>query len=463
LSNAPFEQQFFGRTGRGLGFITLFAFIVLTLSSMIFIKYNSIIFLLKGLVFSTFVSSLYAFMQKFEIDVFNWNSRTNGIIGTLGNPNFQSSLVAMALVPAMVISFNRTYRYLLTPFIISFFLVSIFITQSTQGYIGAAIAFLVFILTRLWFIDKKFFYGTFMISSTIGVYVIMGSLNIGFFAKYLYKVSVQSRGDFWRSAWNMGLENPVFGVGLDSFKDHYFQYRDQVAANHVFAETADNAHNYFLEFFATGGLPLAITYFAFISYTFYSFIQVLKKRGVFDSGLTAIFSAWCVIQAQSLISPGSITILTWNFILSGAVIGLNIFNQDSKIDKKIVKKKAGTKITNLAFFLVSVLIVFPLYRSDRMLLNGLNSQNGNLIIESTESFPRSELRYNLVGLELLKSELFPQSLGVARNATNWNPNAVSGWGLIAANPIAPIEEREKARLKILQLDPFNKIARDLKF
>jgi O-antigen ligase len=462
-SNAPFEQQFFGRTGRGLGFITLFALIMLTLSSMVFIKYSSITFLLNGIVFSTFVSSIYAFIQKFELDVFTWNSRTNGIIGTIGNPNFQSSLVAMALIPAAVISFRRRHRYLLTPFIILFFLGSIFIAQSTQGYIGAAIALLVLILTRAWFISKKFFYGTFVLSSTIGVYVMLGSLNIGFFAKYLYKTSVQSRGDFWRSAWNMGIDNPIFGVGLDSFKDYYFLYRDQKAADHVFAETADNAHNYFLEFFATGGFLLAVTYLAFICYTFHCFIHILKKQVSYDPRLAAIFSAWCVIQAQSIISPGNIVILTWNFILSGTAIGFNILKRDSEIDKKINKNNSGTKLTNLIFFMIGLLIVLPLFRSDRVLLNGLNSQNGDLIIESTELFPRSEVRYNLVGLELLKSGLFPQSLEVAKGATKWNPNAVSGWGLIVSNPVAPIEEREIARKKILQLDPFNKIARDLKF
>jgi hypothetical protein len=98
-----------------------------------------------------------------------------------------------------------------------------------------------------------------------------------------------------------------------------------------------------------------------------------------------------------------------------------------------------------------------------VLLEGLNTQNGNLIIESTMLYPRSETRNNLVGLELLKSNLLPQSLEVAKRATQWNPNAVSGWGLIVANPIATNEEREFARLQILRLDPLNKEAKKLKF
>ena len=37
VSDAPFEQQIFGRTGRGLGFITFFSLIIFTLSSIVFI------------------------------------------------------------------------------------------------------------------------------------------------------------------------------------------------------------------------------------------------------------------------------------------------------------------------------------------------------------------------------------------------------------------------------------------
>lgn len=463
MSVAPIEQQLFGRTGRGFGLLVYFSFLVLTLNSIVFIKFERISLLIRAIVISALGSATYAFMQRFNIDVFDWNSQTNGVIGTLGNPNFQSSLTAMAFIPAIVISYYHRYRYLTAPLLILFFLGSIYISQSTQGYIGIAGATLVFMLTRAWYHSKRLFYSSTLISLAIGVYATLGMLNYGFFAKFLYKVSVQSRGDFWRSAWATGIDNPVFGVGLDSFKDNYFLYRDQVAANHPFAESADNAHNYFLEFLATGGFPLALTYLFFVSYVFYSFINVLRKQSHFDPQLAAIFSAWCVLQAQSIISPGSIALFTWNFLLSGAVIGFNILKIDAPVTKKIKKTNSGIRLSSISFVMIGVFIVYPIHRTDRVLLNGLNSQSGDLIIKSAELYPRSESRYNLVGIELLKSNLFPQALELARSATKWNPNAVSGWGLIVANPTASLTERENARLQILRLDPFNRAAKDLKF
>ena len=463
MSDAPIEQQLFGRTGRGFGLLVYFSFIVLTLNSIVFIKFEGISFLTRAIVISALVSSTYAFTQRFNMDVFAWNSQSNGVIGTLGNPNFQSSLTAMAFIPAIVISYYHRYRYLTSPLLILFFLGSIYISQSTQGYLGIAGAILVFILTRVWHLSKRLFFSSAFISLAIGAYITLGMLNYGFFAKFLYKTSVQSRGDFWRSAWATGIDNPVFGVGLDSFKDSYFLYRDQIAANHPFAESADNAHNYFLEFLATGGFPLALTYLFFVSYVFYSFINVLRKQGHFDPQLAAIFSAWCVLQAQSIISPGNIVLLTWNFIISGAVIGFNILKIDAPVTKKIKKTNSGIRLSSISLVMIGVFIVYPIHRTDRVLLNGLNSQSGDLIMKSAELYPRSESRYNLVGIELLRSNLFPQALELARSATKWNPNAVSGWGLIAANPTAPLTERENARLQILRLDPFNRAAKDLKF
>jgi O-antigen ligase len=463
VSDAPIEQQVFGRTGRGLGFITYFSLIILTLNTVVFIKLSSKRLLLKGIVFASLASSAYAYLQRFNLDFFNWDSRTNGIIGTLGNPNFQSSLSAMAVVPAFAFFLSHKYRNISIPIVIAFLLGTVYICQSTQGYIGVLIAILVFVLIKIWFVSRRYFYASLLLSSIVGIYVSAGMLNYGYFSKYLYKISIQSRGDFWRSALATAKDNPIFGVGLDSFKDYFFLYRDQVAANHSFAEVADNAHNYYLQFAATGGFPLSLMYLVFTSYALYSFIKVIISRGSFDSNLAAIFSAWCVLQAQSIISPNNIVLLIWSFILSGTAIGLHVLRDHENSAPKMKKINTSKSIMSVSCMVVALLISYPLFRTDRVLFGGLESKNGDLIIKSTTLYPRSENIFNLVGVELLKSNLLPQSLEVAKRSTQWNPNAVSGWGLIVVNPTATNEERELARLQVLRLDPLNKEARELKF
>ena len=45
---------------------------------------------------------------------------------------------------------------------------------------------------------------------------------------------------------------------------------------------------------------------------------------------------------------------------------------------------------------------------------------------------------------------------MGRSAVDFNPNSISAWGLILANPSATIEERRRAVEEILRIDPFNK-------
>ena len=102
FSDAPIEQQIFGRTGRGLGFITFFSLMIISLSCAIFSKHSDQKILVLGLAVSGTFTSIYAIFQSFGLDFFPWDSKTNGVIGTLGNPNFVSSFAAMAILPSSI-------------------------------------------------------------------------------------------------------------------------------------------------------------------------------------------------------------------------------------------------------------------------------------------------------------------------------------------------------------------------
>jgi hypothetical protein len=220
---------------------------------------------------------------------------------------------------------------------------------------------------------------------------------------------------------------------------------------------ADNAHNYFLEFAATGGYPLAFLNLLIVSLTLYSFLSLQKKLGKFNAKFSSIFSAWIVIQLQSLISPGTVTLILWGAILSGFVIGSNV---KYKVDQDHMEEKANkprfiTKTTSVSLLVVGLLIMFPLYKTDRDLKKGLALKNGDMIMEAVTAYPESSARYNVVTQEFLKSNLLPQALDLGRKAVKFNRNAVSAWALVFINPQAPLEERIRARDEILRLDPLN--------
>ena len=195
ISKAPFEQEFFGRTGRGLGFITYFSLVVIMLYTAININLSDLTKIFQGLLFSCLLSSAYSISQFFGVDFSDWRTQTNGIIGTIGNPNFQSSFVAIAFVPGIVYLWSRKYRSFLISGAIFILLFTLYICESTQGYIALASSLAVFILLKLWFSKSKLIFTATLIPTILtGLIAIAGMLDKGPLSYYLYKVSVRSRG-----------------------------------------------------------------------------------------------------------------------------------------------------------------------------------------------------------------------------------------------------------------------------
>ena len=462
-SESPIEQLLFGRTGRGLGFITFFSVMILTLAASIFFDTKNLTLLLLALVTAGLISCVYACLQYFGLDIFKWDSKTNGIIGTLGNPNSQSSFTAMILIPTLVYFWSSRYRWVSLIIAASILVFTIYISQSTQGYIGSSAAILGFTLIYLWYKKRLFFMPLALSSLLAGLVAIFGMLGHGPLSYYLYKISVQSRGDFWRSAFTTGNSHPVFGVGFDSFGDYSLKYRDQVAASHSFAEYTDSAHNYYLDYLATGGYFFLLLNILITSLVLGSFFIIQKNIKSFDKNIASLFCAWLVFQLQCIINTQSLTLLTWNALISGAVIGVAGSFSQKVLSAPVATRKLNVLNTISLFMLVSGLIfMFPYFNTDRQMIQAGNSGNGDLLIKAATSFPESVVKYSQASRALLESGLPAPSLSLARSAVAFNSNSVALWALILINPSAPLEERVKARDMILKLDPLNSEVRNFK-
>jgi O-antigen ligase len=456
-SSAPLEQQIFGRTGRGLGLVTTFSLAIILLATMLFVENNQKNHILLGLIISGFVSSFYSVLQSFGIDLLKWESRTNGVIGTLGNPNFQSAFAAIVLVPSILYFSKNRKQYLLALLSFMFFSFTIYRTQSTQGIIAGFFSIAIALIIFSWYRNKLLF-GLMLLSGFVSAFfAILGMLNMGPMSGYLYKVSVQSRGDFWRSAFTTANDNPIFGVGLDSFGDYSLKYRDQIAANHSFAEYTDNAHNFFLEHAATGGYPSAILNLLIVLSVLFAFIIIQRDIKKFDVTIVSLFSAWAAFQMTTVISPGNLVTMHWNAIISGAIIGITKSVSPTQVSMPKVSENKVKNLSpvNLVFCIIALVIMFPVFNVDRIQLTGMQTGDANLVMRATTSYPEATVRYSLIGKELLDSGLTQQSLELARSGVEFNPHSAGLWALILVNPNAPISERLEAKERILELDPLN--------
>jgi O-antigen ligase len=457
ISTAPLEQQIFGRTGRGLGLITIYSLAAVFIATAVLMQPNFEHKIVLGLILSAFISSLYSLLQSYGLDLLKWDSKTNGVIGTLGNPNFQSAFASMALVPSLLYFWtNRKQRYLAIILFI-FFSFTIFRTQSTQGIIAGFFSTFLAFSIFCWYRNKLVFWSVILGGLSSAVFAIAGMLNMGPLSSYLYKVSIESRGDFWRAAFNTANSHPIFGVGLDSFGDYFLKYRDITAANHSFAEYTDNAHNFFLEQAATGGYLFAFLnlFIVFLVLSIFIKIQISTKK--FNPILVSLFAPWVAFQMTTVISPGNLVNMYWNAVISGAVIGLYKFIDSSQVATNATKenKSTGNSIIPILLFIAGFIFMLPVFNTDRMQLSAMKKGDAILVMKATYSYPESTIRYSLIGRELLDSGLTQQSLEISRSAVKFNPNSAGLWALILVNPSATNEERLIAKEKILELDPLN--------
>jgi len=222
-------------------------------------------------------------------------------------------------------------------------------------------------------------------------------------------------------------------------------------------EFTDNAHNLVLQFAVTGGITLALIYILIVLFTLYSFYLIQKTIGHFDKKISAIFAAWLSFQLQSIISPANISMLMWNFIITGFVIGFAFKNKNDS-DPFTIKAKSHLDFTRpfgLFLLILALIVMYPWYNSDKVTWAANKAGSATALMQSAVMYPESSVRYTRISLALYESKLFNEALIVARQAVKFNPNSVQGWFLIMAIDSAPIEERRKAKLEVIRLDPLN--------
>lgn len=469
ISGGERLQQLFGTNGRNTGLITYLAFSILFVVAMATANAEFLHRFLFASLFVGIASIFYGLIQAAGADPFDWVNPYSPVFGFLGNPNFQSSLLGMLGSVVFTQLLSGAVKLQLKGAYLVYLLVTLFVikeTDSQQGYlvllIGSAVSLGVFVNQR----SKALGY-SYLGLVLIGFFaVLVGTLNKGPLASLLYKDSVTYRGDYWRAGWKMTLDNPVFGVGLDSYGDWYRRSRTIEATLRRGPDVTSNAaHNVFLDISSYGGFPLLLIYIALMVLVVVSSIKVIKRSQGFNAGFVGLLAAWVAFQAQSIISINQIGLALWGWILSGLIIGYEINTrtghvavEEKKKGKTATKPVQASPATTLSMFLgliVGVLAGMPPYLASAKFKNALETSNVTMIQEAAYIWPTEPMRMSQVAVALNENKLNEQGLQVAIDATKRFPDNYVVWATLYSMNYATQAQKAQALGQMKRLDPLN--------
>jgi O-antigen ligase len=459
VSGANPTEGVFGVTGRQTGFLAYLALIVLMLGAVLASNANLQSKLIRLLVLVGLVSGLYGAVQSFGGDPFDWINPYSPVFGFFGNPNFQASFMGMAAVAAVALGLKSSEKLMVRFGLLAFVLLALFNiykSKSQQGYLvflaGVVVVGYLYVRGNSKLKKLSLLY---LVASVVGfVAVLLDILQKSPWSSILYKESVTFRGDFWRAGWKMTLDNPVFGVGLDGYRDHYRVSRDLVTAVRPGSEAmTDSAHNVFLDISSGGGFPLLIIYVFLVGLTIFSAIKVIRRSTGFDVGFAAVLGAWVAYLAQSLISINQLGLAVWGWVLMGSLIGYEI-NTREKIETKSLKSAYPTVAIGLGL-IIGLGVGLPLMVADATFRSTVKAGDVLKIEASVRQWPQSVTRMTLAAQILREGNLPERSIVIAREAVEFNPMNFEAWKELSLQPNATESERVQALETMKKLDPFN--------
>jgi O-antigen ligase len=486
INTNSFYIGFFGENQRRNGYLSYLSLgIILLISSMVF-RYNSVakIYILAFIV-GAFLSS-YGLLQSSGLDFIKWNNPYNSVISTVGNPNFAASIIAIIATLNFGAALQNTRNKVMRGLHGSVVLLSLFViiqSGALQGLIALSIGIGTILLTYLYSKSKKLGYLGFTLTGIIGLVAVLGMLQVGPLTQYLYKSSVSIRGHYWRAGVKMLTENPIFGVGLDSYGSYFKQVREvSYPLNYGFDITSNNAHNVPIQLFSTGGLLFGLAYLCIVILILKRGIQGLRKyEGNQRIVLATFFGAWLAYQAQTIISIDNIGISIWGWLLGGIVLALS--GDNANLDIKVPNKdqlQLMQPIVSGSMVLVMLVPVVGLFQSESLMyktrsyFNPQDANSKSLLLEyanKTISATFAEPAYIITSANYLFAAGFQnEGINVLKEHIDKNER-----DLDAITSLVQIYEQIKdyknamyGREKIKELDPWNtknllQLGREYKF
>ena len=467
-SDSPLSQNLYGTYGRNTGFVSYVSLTLIFLAASSLNQVSSLKKILYALLFSGVVNIAYCLWAWKVGDFIAWNNEYNRILGTFGNPNFIGAFlgIIVSLLAAMILSKNTSY-YLkgLGVVLIVIAAFEIQYSKAVQGVVVSAggVALVIFFYLRskfqTWTIPSIYALSV----AVLGTISVMGALQKGPLADIVYKTSVSLRGEYWQAAWNMASMKPLTGVGMDSYGDWFRRARDDQALILPGPNVVTNAaHNVPFDILAYGGWPLFIVYLLILIASAIAIVKVVLRQREYEFVFVGLTVTWICYQVQSIISINQIGIAIWGWILGGAVISYervtkpgNVITKSAQVTKPSI---VSPQLIGALGCVVGLIVAVPPYNADAQWRSALAAQDLERIkkvLEPSYLTPSDSFRLSTAVLTFSNSNMPDYAHTYAVKGIEFNPSNFDAWRLLYSLTNSTVEEKAKAKAKMIELDPLN--------
>jgi O-antigen ligase len=481
FASAPLVQQFYGISGRNTGFLAYLFLAVLFLGAATLPRESDYQAFPRAILLTGYASGSVCLLELFGVNILDAVNNFGAIIGTLGNPNFVSAFSGMMTVGSFALSLNSEFKLRQKIVFICLSFLSLFMVLKSKSFQGLGATFLgIFLVTLLYVFYKRIwivFYGLVMAGMSGTLLVLAGLFENGPLASSIYQYTLPIRFQYWQAGLKMMFDHPLTGIGLNSYGDWYRYARDADALITPGATVTTNvAHNVYIDFASGGGFLLLFAFSALFGLTIFYATKALRKVGKFNALFISCFGVWIVYLITAFFSIDQLGLAVWGWVIGGALIGIsrNIINESAVIDEKGKRLSAAEKskmiernatnalIPQLLLFLIFVGAVTPAFKGDMDWAQARRTGQAQTIAEQVVKWPQDEIRFANAMYSFLTSGLEGQAVPLIQQGLQMFPRSSVLWNYLYQNPKTPVEQRNRAREKLLELDPLNPAVLELK-
>lgn len=473
-SSSPLTQQLYGVYGRNNGFFLYLFLLLLFIATLSFNRSSTARNLVLSLVIAGVINLIYCGWVLAFGDFLPWTNPYGNILGTFGNPNFIGAFFGMfssVLVSLGIAYFRKPRIFLLILAALIITCIEIIKSNAIQGRVllilGIAVNGYFFIRSKFKSRVPAIIYSS--ISAVIGVFGLLGTLQIGPLTQMLYKESVSLRGEYWHAGLKMAQTHLFSGVGFDSYGDWYRFSRRASALVKPGTDTVSNAsHNVVIDMFAFGGLPLLLFYLAIIGFVVMAIIRHSCTYREFDYIFVSLTGAWLCFQLQSVISINQVGLAVWGWVLGAAIIAYERIKRKTSFSATQVNDPKSRKSNSVQVIspnlrsgvalLIGVFIAVPPFAADVQWRSAQESRDVAKIEKAiTPSYfnPPTTFKYASIIGALEDNNLNDLAHKYAIEAVRFNPLSYELWRILSLIRSSTPEEKRSALTKMKELDPKN--------